>query len=126
MPKQPFYVSTMIRLLSVMRKSFIFNQGSFLKIRINSNFSFDGLFRFQRFKFKAAASSNHPHRTTSLGKIEAGLVAISGYMNREVELYTGGSWISQTSFPASFCNYCDSFDSYSTATVNNELYIFGE
>ena len=31
-PNQPCYVSTMIRLLSVIRKSFIFNPGSFLKI----------------------------------------------------------------------------------------------
>ena len=73
-----------------------------------------------------ADSPIYDHSYTTLGKIESNLVAISGYDNREVELYTGGSWVSQTSFPASFCNYCDSFDSYSTATVNNELYIFGE
>ena len=89
--------------------------------RVNINLSFDG------YDFQLAASSNHPHRRTSLGKIESGLVAISGYGGgREVELYTDGSWISQTPFPAAFCNYCDSFDSYSTSTFNNELYVFGE
>ena len=88
---------------------------------VNINLSFDG------YNFQLADSTNHAHKWTSLGKIESGLVAISGYdSGREVELYTNGSWILQTPFPAAFCDYCDYFDSYSTATYNNELYVFGE
>ena len=114
-PNQPFYVSTWIRLLSVIRKSFIFNPGSFLNIWNNLNLSFDGN------DFKAAAPSNHPHRETSLGKIESGLVAIGGYDGgNEVELYTNGHWVQQPPFPE------DRIHSYSTATYENVLYVFGE
>ena len=115
-PNQPFYVSTLVRLLSVIRKSFIFNPGSFSKIRNNWNLSFDGS------DFKAAASSNHPHKWTSLGKIESGLVAIGGYYDggNKVELYTNGTWIQQPPFPE------DDIYGYSTATYENVLYVFGE
>ena len=83
--------------------------------------SFDG------YVFKDASSSNHPHAYTSLGKIGSDLVAISGYKAaRKVELYTNGSWLQQSSFPGAHCDYCDYFDSYSTVTYNNEVYIFGE
>ena len=114
-PNQPFYVSAFIRLLSVMRKSFTFNPGSFLKIRNNLNLSFNGS------GFKTAASSNHPHRITSLGKIEAGLVAMGDYDGgNKVELYTNGHWVQQPPFPE------DDIKWYSTATYENILYVFGE
>ena len=41
--------------------------------------------RFDGSSFITAASSNHGHRRTSLGKISAGLVAIGGYSSNEVE-----------------------------------------
>ena len=110
-----FYVSTGIRLLSVIRKLSTF-QVSFLIICVN--LSFDG------FVFKAAASSNRQHILTSLGKIEAGLVAIGGAdlfsPGNDVELYTDGHWVQQPFFP----EY--SFRGYSTATYENVLYVFGE
>ena len=69
----------------------------------------------------AAASSKHPHEMTSLGKIESGLVAISGYKGgREVELYIYGSWLQQPPFLE------DDYWAYSTATYENVLYVFGE
>ena len=82
---------------------------------INSNLSFDGS------DFKAAASSNHPHKLTSLGKIESGLVAIGGSRGgNKVELYTNGHWVQQPPFPE------DNIFGYSTATYENILYVFGE
>ena len=94
---------------------------------LNINLSFDGYDSPSNDSFQLADSTYHNHAWTSLGKIESGLVAISGKDGgREVELYTNGSWISQTPFPAAFCDYCDSFHSYSTATYNNTLYVFGE
>ena len=78
--------------------------------------SFDGS------EFKAAASSDHPHIYTTLGKIEAGLVAIGGDWGggNKVELYTNGHWVQQPPFPE------DTIRSYSTATYENVLYVFGE
>ena len=73
---------------------------------LNFNLSFDG------YDFQLADSTIHPHKYTSLGKIESGFVATSGSSDgaREVELYTDGSWSSQTSFPAAFCDNCYSFN----------------
>ena len=106
----------MIRLLSVIRKSLIFNPVYFLKIRNYWNFSFDGS------EFKLAASSNHKHRMTSLGKIEEGLVAIGDfYGGNEVELYTNGDWAQQPPVPEEGWLY-----GYSTVTYENVLYVFGE
>ena len=74
-----------------------------------------------------AASSNHPHKWTSLGKIEAGLVAISGYEGdteveeSTVEMYTNEHWVQQPPFPEKNGIY-----GYSTATYENVLYVFGE
>ena len=88
----------------------------FLRIRNNSNLSFDGS------EFKNAPSSKHPHKQTSLGKIEQGLIAIGGANNgRVVELYANGYWVKQPPFPV--YGY---FYSYSTATFENVLYVFGK
>ena len=58
---------------------------------------------------------------TSLGKIEAGLVAIGGYKGgNKVELYTNGHWVQQPPFPK------NNVHGYSTATYENTLYVFGE
>ena len=79
-------------------------------------------FRFDGYSFITAASSNHGHRETSLGKISAGLVAISGvYSNNEVELYASGNWYNQPRFPEE-----DYFCYYSVATYDDQLYVFGE
>ena len=78
--------------------------------------------RFDGTSFITAASSNHGHIQTSLGKIAAGLVAIGGYnSNNEVELYASGNWYNQPRFPEE--NY---FYYYSVATYDDLLYVFGE
>merc|ERR1712227_128778 len=59
-------------------------------------------------------------RYTSLGKIEAGLVAIGGNGGgNKVELYTNGHWVQQPPFPDDYMSV------YSTASYENVLYIFG-
>ena len=79
-------------------------------------------FRFDGTSFITAASSNHGHIQTSLGKIAAGLVAIGGYdSNNEVELYASGNWYNQPRFPEE-----DYFYAYSVATYEDLLYVFGE
>ena len=78
--------------------------------------------RFDCNSFITAASSNHGHRYTSLGKISAGLVAIAGFgSNNEVELYESGNWYNQPRFPEE-----DYFYYYSVATYEDLLYVFGE
>ena len=70
----------------------------------------------------SAASSNHPHEYTSLGKLSSGLVAVSGYQSGvEVELFSAHAWSRQPDFPESSYFYL-----YSTATVADALFIFGE
>ena len=92
------------------------NKKKSLKLQNNYKFSFDGS------TTASAASSDHPHRYTSLGKLSSGLVAISGrYAANEVELFSAHAWSRQADFPES-----DYFYGYSTATVADELYIFGE
>ena len=115
MPNQSFHVSTILRLLSVICKSFIFNQAFFLKIRINLNLSFD------ESEFKKAPSTKHPHKQTSLGKIDAGLVAIGGANEgRVVEIFANGYWVQQPPCPE------DGLKDYSIVTYENALYVFGE
>jgi len=87
---------------------------------INNNYlKFDGT------NFVTAASSNHPHEWTSLGKMNEGLIAISGYTYQdssvEVELFANGNWYDQPPFPEEKYFYY-----YSTATYQNLLYVFGE
>ena len=78
--------------------------------------------RFDGSNFATAASSKHPHRHTSLGKMNEGLVAISGYLSGvEVELFANGNWYDQPPFPEE-----KHFDLYSTTTYQNLLYVFGE
>ena len=85
----------------------------------NLNLRFDGT------SFVTAASTNHPHRETSLGKMNEGLIAISGYPYQdssvEVELFANGNWYDQPPFPEE--KY---FSRYSTATFQNLLYVFGD
>ena len=85
----------------------------------NINLSFDGT------SFVTAASSNHPHRRTSLGKMNEGLIAISGWSYQdssvEVELFANGNWYDQPPFPEEKAFYY-----YSTVTYQNILYVFGE
>ena len=59
---------------------------------------------------------------TTLGKISEGLVAISGYGGRSVELYSGEKWTDQPLFPD---DSSTAFYWYSTATHENVLYVFG-
>ena len=70
-----------------------------------------------------AASSTYPHSHTSLGKIDEGLVAISGTdgSGLAVELFDKGDWVEQPSFPQNGVN----FWWYSVATVDNNLYVMG-
>ena len=78
--------------------------------------------RFDGSSFITAASSNYGHSSSSLGKISAGLVAISGYQaNTEVELYASGNWYKQPKFPEE-----NKFFYYSVATYDDQLYVFGE
>ena len=81
------------------------------------------VFRFDGTEFKSAASSNYPHHVTTLGKIDEGLVAISGGSGstNEVEIFSNGNWYDQPAFPEEKC-----FRHYSTATYQNMLYVFGE
>ena len=82
----------------------------------NINLRFDGT------NFVTAVSSNHPHRCTSLGKMNEGLIAISGYQSGvEVELFANGNWYDQPPFPEETW-----FDRYSTATFETFLYVFGK
>ena len=87
------------------------------EIIINSFF-----FRFDGTEFISTASSNYPHYATSLGKIDEGLVAISGAsgVTNEVEIFSNGNWYNQPAFPEEKYFYY-----YSTATYENILYIFG-
>ena len=80
-------------------------------------------FRFDGTTTAIAASSNHSHAYTSLGKLSSGLVAASGYTNSvaEVELFSAHAWSRQPDFPAS-----SRFYHYSTATVADALYLFGK
>ena len=82
------------------------------------------VFRFDGTEFISAASSNYPHFVTTLGKIDEGLVAISGsggVVTNEVEIFSNGNWYNQPAFPVEkyFCYY-------STATFENTLYVFGK
>ena len=67
----------------------------------NPNFRFDGT------NFVTAASSNHPHKYTSLGKMNEGLIAISGESHEgssvEVELFSNGNWNAQPPFLENVC-----------------------
>ena len=81
--------------------------------------------RFDGSNFVTSASSNHPHLYTSLGKMNEGLIAISGYPYQdtsvEVELFANGNWYDQPPFPEE-----KDIRYYSTATYQNILYVFGE
>ena len=81
--------------------------------------------RFDGSNFVTAASSKYPHKFTSLGKMNEGLIAISGssYQDSsvEVELFANGNWYDQPPFPEE-----KALDFYSTATYQNLLYVFGE
>ena len=82
------------------------------------------IFRFDGNNFVTAAPSNHPHRETSLGKMNEGLISISGVSYQdsavEVELFANGNWYDQPLFPEETYFY-----GYSTATFENFLYVFG-
>ena len=92
--------------------------------KIKSDFNKINL-RFDGTNFVTAASSNHPHRYSSLGKMNEGLIAISGYPYQdssvEVELFANGNWYNQPPFQEE-----EYFRNYSTATYQNILYVFGE
>ena len=78
--------------------------------------------RFNGTNFVTAVSSNHPHSMTSLGKMNEGLIAISGASSGvEVELFANGNWYDQPPFPEE-----KDIRVYSTATYQNILYVFGE
>ena len=52
--------------------------------------------RFDGNEFISAASSNYPHYLTSLGKLNEGLVAISGEtISNEVEIFSNGDLYSR-------------------------------
>ena len=94
------------------------NKKKSLKLQNNYKFSFDGS------TTASAASSNFPHRQTSLGKLSSGLVAISGVTlpnsGMEVELFSAHAWSRQPDFPER------GIWAYSTATLADALFIFGE
>ena len=79
-------------------------------------------FRFNGTTTTSAASSNYDHPETSLGKLSSGLVAVSGWNSGvEVELFAKNTWSRQPDFPDRY-----NFNDFSTSTVNDTLYIFGE
>ena len=82
---------------------------------MNENFSFDSE------NFSTAASSNFGHRYTTFGKLREGIIVVSGYgSGPEVELFDNEQWIRQPDFPL------NRIQEYSTATIDNKLYIFGK
>lgn len=83
--------------------------------------SFDGE------NFNTAPSTKYAHMKITLGKFREGLVAISGATSSselEVEFYDGKKsfWTWQPLFPEEKFDYIWNF---STATVENILYVFG-
>ena len=71
--------------------------------------------------FSEAISSTYANRGTSLGRIEEGLVVVSGYSSSselEVELFANSYWFEQPSFPDCVSN----FWRYSVATVDNTVF----
>ena len=78
-------------------------------------------FRFDSGNFATAASSNFGHRSTTSGKLRGGLIVVSGRSSGpEVELFDKEQWIRQPDFAL------NDFSTYSTATIDNKLYIFGK
>ena len=77
-------------------------------------------FRFDSGTFSTAASSNYEHRWTTFGKLREGIIVVSGYHGRVVELFDNEQWIRQPDFTL------ERFSRYSTATIDNKLYIFGK
>ena len=77
------------------------------------------------FNFSEAISSTYANRGTSLGRIEEGLVVVSGYSSSselEVELFANSYWFEQPSFPDCVSN----FWRYSVATVDNTVFTIGK
>ena len=78
-------------------------------------------FRFDSGKFATAASSNFEHDHTTFGKLKEGLIVVSGqFSGPEVELFVKEEWIRLPDFTLS------RFRAYSTATIDNKLYVFGK
>ena len=78
-------------------------------------------FSFDSGNFSIAVSSNFGHGLTTFGKLREGLIAVSGeYSGPEVELFDNEKWIRQPDF------IFETFCVYSTASINNTLYIFGK
>ena len=89
----------------------------FLKRIIFEGYSF----RFDSDNFSTAVSSNFGHDHTTFGKLREGLIVVSGSRSgAEVELFDNEQWIRQPDFTLNW------FHSYSTATIDNKLYIFGK
>ena len=89
----------------------------FLKRIIFEGYSF----RFDSGNFSTAASSNFGHRSTTFGKLREGIIVVSGqYSGPEVELFDNEQWIRQPDFPL------NRISAYSTATIDNKLFIFGK
>ena len=58
---------------------------------------------------------------TTFGKLREGIIVVSGDRSGpEVELFDNEQWIRQPDFPL------NEFCCYSTATIDNKLYIFGK
>ena len=89
----------------------------FLKRIILEGYSF----RFDSGNFFTAVSSNFGHKQTTFGKVKGGIIVVSGYSSgAEVELFDNEQWIRQPDFTL------ERLHSYSTATIDNKLYIFGK
>ena len=76
--------------------------------------------RFDSGNFSTAVSSNFGHQATTFGKLREGILVIGGTYGPEVELFDNKVWIRQPDF-----TFTD-FSRYSTATIDNKLYIFGK
>ena len=78
-------------------------------------------FSFDSVNISTAASSNFGHQLTTFGKLREGIIVVSGMsLGAEVELFDNEQWIRQPDFIKNYIY------SYSTATIDNKLYIFGK
>ena len=72
----------------------------------------------------AAASSNSPHYSSSMGTLGSTLVAVGGYDDSlAVEMWTGGVWRRLENFPHADG---DHIRYYSTVTVEETMFLIGE
>jgi len=90
-------------------------------LRKVSIFSSNILSRFDGRNVVSAQSANFEHRYSSLGRYRNTPMAIGGYYTNTVESLSNGKWNFEHNFPFGII-----LAFFSTVTLNNNLYIFGE